>query len=77
MLEEEYKYFKTNKKELVKKHKNKFVVIKKDQVLGVFDTEKEAYEEAAKNHEVGTFLIQQCVENEEEITQTFHSRTIF
>ena len=77
MLEEEYKYFKTNKDELVEKHKNKFIVIKKAQVVGVFDTEKEAYEETVKNNEVGTFLIQQCVENEEEITQTFHSRTIF
>lgn len=77
MLDEEYKYFEKNKEDLLKKHENKFIVIKKSQVIGAYDTEKEAYEETVKNHEVGTFLIQKCVKNEKEMTQTFHSRTVF
>lgn len=77
MLDEEYKYFEKNKEDLVKKHENKFIVIKQSQVIGTYDTEKEAYEDTVKNHKVGTFLIQQCVKNEKEITQTFHSRAVF
>lgn len=77
MLEEEYKYFKDHKKELLESHKNKFVVLKKNELIGVYDNEKAAYEETTKNHSVGSFLIQQCVEDEEKLTQTFHSRAAF
>lgn len=77
MLEEEYKYFKEHKKELLEKHKNKFVVIKKNELIGVYDSEKEAYEETTKDNVVGSFLIQQCVEDEDKLTQTFHSRAAF
>ena len=42
MLEEEYKYFKTHKKELLENYRNKFVVIKNKEVIGAYDTEKEA-----------------------------------
>ena len=77
MLDKEYEYFQKNKAELLKQYRDKFIVIKGDQVIGSYETEKDAYDQTMKDHEAGSFLIQQCVENEEKLTQTFHSRTIF
>ena len=73
-LKKELDYFKSNQEELLKKHKNKFLVIRDQKLEGVFDTEVEAYTEAKKKFELGTFLIQQCLPGKEGYTQTFYSR---
>jgi len=73
-LQKQLEYFKANQKELVKKYEGKFLVIKDQQVQGVYDTEIEAYTEAKKKFDLGTFLIQQCLPGQESYTQTFHSR---
>lgn len=74
MLEKEFQYYKEHQKEIVDKFEGKFVVIKGEQVIGVYDTEIEAYEETKKIEELGTFLIQQALPGTESYTQTFHSR---
>ncbi len=76
MLENEYKYFKMVADELAKKHPHKFAVIKGETILGVYDSIKDALEITAKNHELGTFIIQQCEEPDKSI-QRFHSRVAF
>ena len=73
-LQKQLEYFKANQKELVKKYEGKFLVIKDQQVQDVHDTEIEAYTEAKKKFDLGTFLIQQCLPGQESYTQTFHSR---
>lgn len=73
-LKRELDYFKVNQNELVNKYKNKFLVIKNRKIIGVFDTEIEAYTKTQKQFKLGTFLIQQCLPGEEGYTQTFHSR---
>ena len=75
-LQKEFEYFKANQKELVEKYKGKFLVIKDQVVQGFYNTEIEAYKEAQKRFELGTFLIQQCLPGEESYTQTFHSRVV-
>lgn len=77
LLERELGYFKAHQKELVKKYEGKFLVIKNQQVQGFYDTEMEAYTDAKKRFELGTFLIQKCEFGQESYTQTFHSRAIF
>lgn len=77
MLEKEFKYYREHITELVSKYLNKFIVIKDELVVGVYDTEKEAYGESVKKYELGTFLIQFCSKDQESYTQTFHSRVIF
>lgn len=77
MLKQEFQYYIDNQNELVKKYRGKFIVIKDKQVIGVYDTEIEAYTESVKAHELGTFLIQECQPGEENYTQTFRSRVIF
>ena len=55
----------------------RFVVIKNQKVLGVYDSDLEAVEETSKTEEMGTFLVQKCVAGDEGLTQTFHSRVAF
>jgi len=76
-LEKEFKYYLEHQEELVKKHNGKFIVIKGEDVLGAYDSELEAIQEASKEHELGTFLVQECVPGTESFTQTFHSRVRF
>ena len=77
MLDKEFKYYIDNQNELVDKHKGKFLVIKDQVVIGVYNTEIEAYSETVKIHELGTFLIQECQPGDENYTQTFRTRVIF
>ena len=74
MLEKEFDFFVKNQDELFKKYDNKILVIKDEKVIGVYDSEKEAFLETSKNHEIGTFLIQACGSDPSVYTQTFHSR---
>lgn len=74
MLEQEFQYFKDHQDELVQQHNGKFIAIVGTAVVGVFDTELEAYTAMKKERQVGTFLIQQCLPGKNIYTQTFHSR---
>jgi hypothetical protein len=74
MLDKEFKYYQEHQKELVEKYEGKFIVIKNENVIGVFDSELNAYTETKKNHSVGTFLIQRVLPGKDSYTQTFHSR---
>ena len=73
-LQKQLEYFKSHQGELVREHKGKFLVIKDQEVQGVYNTEMEAYTDAKKRFELGTFLIQRCLSGQESYTQTFHSR---
>ncbi|MEW5844562.1 MAG: hypothetical protein AB1775_15005 [Bacteroidota bacterium] len=77
ILEKEFKFYLKNQEFLVKQYNGKFLVIKGEAVIGVFDTEIEAYIETSKRHKVGTFLIQFCSPGIENYTQTFQSRVMF
>lgn len=76
-LEEEFDFFVSNQKELVKKYKGKHIAIKGHQVLGVYSSLPEAVNESSKNEELGTFLIQECKLSSKANTQTYHSRVSF
>ena len=75
MLEKEYAYFSANRDGLVKEHAHEYVVIKGEEIKGFFPSENAALE-AMRNHELGTFLIQHCVPEEQEIRR-YHSRAEF
>ncbi len=75
-IEKEFQYFLDHQKELVEQYSGKFIVIKNQEVIGVYTTEAEAFIETQKNHELGTFLIQECKPGTDAYTQTFHSRVL-
>ncbi|MDR1452582.1 MAG: hypothetical protein LBJ25_01205 [Candidatus Margulisbacteria bacterium] len=58
---ENYKFFKEHLADLIKDHYNQYVVIKDQQVLNTYSTFDEAYNETIKIAEVGSFIIQHCV----------------
>ena len=73
-LKKEFKFYLDNKKDLVKKYRGKFIVIKNNEVIGSYDSKIEAYEESKKENELGTFLIQYVEKGDESHTATFYSR---
>ena len=77
MLEKEFKYYKDHQNELIEKYNDKFIVIRDEQIVGIYDTELEAYSTSKKEFEVGTFLIQRCSPGKDSYTQSFHSRVAF
>jgi len=77
MLEEEFAYYRENQEKFAKENPDKFVVIQGKNVVGFYNSEKEAYDEMIKNNKLGTFLIQQCLPENHIYTQTFLSRAIF
>ena len=73
-LEKEFQFFLDHQDDLVKKYNGRFVVIKSGKVIGDYAEEVDAIRETAKDHELGTFLVQKCEPGRESYTQTFHSR---
>jgi len=53
--------------ELIDNYSGKHVVIKDESIIGVYETFKEAYNNTINTEEFGTFIIQQCVPEEEEM----------
>ena len=77
MLEREFKYFRDNQNELVKKYLDKYIGIVGEEVKGAYDDVGTAYQESIKLYKPGSFLIQQCKPGKDAYTQTFHSRVRF
>lgn len=76
-LEKEFKYYLDNQKKLVEQYDGRFIVIKNDKVIGVYDTELDAIEETSKKEKLGTFLVQKCEPGKDNYTQMYHSRVAF
>ena len=72
-LYQEHDYYSEHRAELLEKYKGKVLVIKGQAVIGVFDSEMEAFQKASQTHELGKFLIQEC----DPATQTYQSRVTF
>jgi len=77
MLKKEFDFYLSHQQEFASKYLNKFLVIKGEELLGVYETQIQAYEETAKEHTVGTFLIQRCLPGSQAYSHTFHSRVLF
>lgn len=61
-LTDDFKYYLVNQEELLKKYKNKVLVIQNRKVVGEYDTEEEAIRDSIKKGlEIGTFLVQRCM----------------
>lgn len=60
MFEKELAFFIANQKRLVEDHLGKILVIKGQEVIGVYSDALEAYIETQKKHKLGTFMLQPC-----------------
>ena len=73
----DYEYFKDNLSTLFEKYGNRFLVIKDKSVIGVFEDFKTAYYETLKNEKLGTFIIQECVDDPAKLVQHFQFNLTF
>ena len=76
-LREEFLYYLAHQAELVQKYAGKFITVKNCTVLGAFDDEITAIRETEKEHQLGTFLVQEVAPGDSAYSQTFHSRAVF
>ena len=65
MLEKERKYFETHRAEWLKQNPGNFVLVKGEELLGVFDTQQEALIEGARRFGIDGFLVRQVEESEQ------------
>ena len=71
-LEQEYKYFLSHLQTFSKKHLNEFVVIKRDQVIGFFESYEKALEEGLSKFGATTPFFIEEVTKEEKVIHFFH-----
>jgi hypothetical protein len=76
LFDTELRFFIAHQAELVKKYRNKYLVLKGESLLGVYDSPIEALVETKKHHELGTFMIQPCLPGPEAYTVTITSTSI-
>jgi len=76
-LKREFDYYLAHQAELVKDHNGKYVVIKDEKIIGVYDDQATALTETVKKHDLGSFLVQKVEPGEQSHTQVFHSRVAF
>lgn len=74
ILRREFEFYLQHQAEIVAQYDGKVIVLKQGEVIGVYDTDGEAVTATAKEHELGTFLVQRVSEGKEAYTQVFHSR---
>ena len=72
MLEIEYEFFQKNRDQYVKEHRNEWAVIQGEKLIGFFVEELDAFK-AMKDHELGTYMVKQCIPEEDEV-HFYHSR---
>lgn len=70
MLKSEIQFFFDNQTQLLRKYSGKFIVIKDKQVIAVYNSRIVAYAETLKKHEMGSFLIQHCLPEEDNYLKT-------
>ena len=67
-LDNLYKWFDENRKEIISDHLNEFVLLKNKSVIGYYPTNEAALSAAEeKGFIMGEFLIQDCISDEDEI----------
>ena len=74
MLESEFEYYLAHQAELAREHEGKFLVIKDQNVIGVYDDEPQAMNNTLQEHELGSFLVQKCSADRDSVVLTYHSR---
>ena len=64
----DFEYFVANMLEFNKLYGQKFVAIKNQGILGVYDTFLEAVDTTMETEKLGTFLVQACFDDIEKLT---------
>jgi hypothetical protein len=77
MLKKEFEYYVSHQDKLVKKYRDKFIVIMGEKVVDTFDTFEDALLTSQKKYKLGTFLIHLCQPGVDNYTVRFPARVKF
>ncbi len=76
-LVREFHYYLAHQDEMVAQYDGKVIVLKNYEVIGVYDTDLEAFTKTVREHEPGTFIIQRVSAGDEAYTATIHTPGVF
>ena len=76
MQDLDFDYFVRNLDDLYQTYGHKFLAIKNFSVLGVYDSFDEALDTTMKTEQLGTFLIQECLDSREKLVRRFQSNVM-
>lgn len=76
-MKELFRYYIDNQEDFVNKYNGKVVVLKDNDVIGVYDNEWLAFEETKKSHEPGSFIVQSVSPGDEAYTVSVASNFVF
>lgn len=65
MLDTELAYYKAHKNEWLQSHRDRFVLVKGEQLIGTFDTQEQALRAGARLYGLDSFLIRRVTESDE------------
>lgn len=65
VLKKELDFYHKNKEQYLKTHKDKFLLIKEEELVGAFDSQEEAYKVGVEKFGSEAFLIRQVVSEEQ------------
>ena len=65
MLEKERKFFESHRADWLSQNPGKFVLVKDDELIGIFSSQKEALIEGARRFGTESFLVRQVEETEQ------------
>ena len=63
MLHREFQTFQQNKPNLVENHEGKFVLIKDDEIIGIFENELEAIKQGNEQFKDSHFLVNEIIDD--------------
>lgn len=69
----DFEWFVFNNKRLFKKYGEKFLAIKDQKVIGVFDNYADAVRQTSLKEKLGTFIVQQCGKDDSVYTSSIVS----
>lgn len=69
----DFEWFISNNKKLFKKYGEKFLAIKDQKVIGVYDDYSEGVKQTKSTEKLGTFIIQQCGKDDSVYTNSIAS----
>ena len=76
MLEKEFQYFLDNQADLFKQFPYQYLAIKDQKVIGVYDSQLDAYFQTQEKNEVDSFLIQFCSPGQEGFTPYLNTNSM-
>ncbi len=77
LMKELFQYYIDNQEDFVRKYDGQVIVLKDNDVIGVYDNEWTAFEETNKSHEAGSFIIQNVSPGDDAYTVSMATNFVF